>query len=324
MQALMQTMTELVKKTSSPGRDRVEGEDGEDVSETVRGGEKGDLSPLKEPSVKDGALNCGLWLEWMKLDVPPLSKTAGEYWMKVMAVVQAKYAEWQTADLMVKHGLKISEDERVLEPKWDRLQARLAKLLLKAIPKSVSDECVTQRLMTVESVLFYVLKRYQPGGVAEKSSLLQAVEKVGKHTTARGLSDEIISWRLKMSRVEELGIVPPDSSRLIDEWLKASDDLLKKLGNDSMIFRMQAVRMGLYLDTHPSQESLEKYLVTLQAELANIALAEPSTALTINQLNTKGPQQQKGAGQQQAKGSWGTPSQQKVGGKPKQEHVLST
>ena len=129
----------------------------------------------------------------MKLDVPPLSKTAGEYWVKVMAVVQAKYAEWQTADLMVKHGLKISDDKRVMEPKWDRLQARLAKLLLKALPKSVADECVTQRLMTVESVLFYVLKRYQPGGVAEKSSLLQAVEKVGRHTTARGLSDEIVS-----------------------------------------------------------------------------------------------------------------------------------
>jgi hypothetical protein len=307
----METMTDLVKKTSSPGREKPEGEESEDVSEHVKGSEKGELTQLKEPTVKDGALACGMWLEWLKLDIPPLSKTAGEYWEKVVHVVTEKYQEWQLADLMTKHQMKVEDSERVTEPRWDRLRARLAKLLLRAIPKAISDEIVTQRLMSVEDILFYILKRYQPGGVAEKSTLLQSVEKVGRHNTARAMSDEIIAWRLKMSRVKELGIVPPDPSRLVSEWIGASDELLRKLGSDSLTFRMQTMRMSLYIDTHPTEEALNQFLLALQSELANIALAEPSQNLSISQLNKQQPTKGNEKGQQQQKGNWtskGTPA----------------
>ena len=196
------------------------------------------MTQLKEPTTKDGALQRGLWLEWLKLDVPPISRTAGEFWEKVMQQVQLKYNEWQEADIMTKHEISTDESEKVVEPRWERLRARLSKLLLKAVPKGASDELVTQRLICVQEIMLYVLKRYQPGGLMEKSSLLQSVERVPRHATARGTADEIIAWNLKLKRIHELWIVPPDVSRLITEWLNATDELLTKLNNASLTFRV--------------------------------------------------------------------------------------
>ncbi len=121
------------------------------------------------------------------------------------------------------------------------------------------------------------------------------------------MSDEIIAWRLKVSRVHELGIIPPDPSRLISEWLTTTDGLLEKLNNSALTFRIQSLRMHLAIDTHPSNEALQAFLTSLQAELGQMALAEPSTVLQINQVNAKGSgknqQQQQGQkGQQSGKG----------------------
>jgi hypothetical protein len=192
---------------------------------------------------------------------------------------------------MEKHNLKIEDSEKIEEKKWERLRARLSKMLLKAVPKSVADELVTQRLRGVEEILFYILKRYQPGGVAEKNSLLQSVEKVNRQTTARGMSDEILQWHLKMNRVVALNITPPDISRLVAEWTSAIDALLKVLQNEALTFRCQTIRLQLWLDTQPSNEGLKSFLDHTQAELSAIALVEPTNVLTppqVNQVNGKG------------------------------------
>ena len=184
--AMLETMTKLVEK-GSPARSVKE--EADEVIEKVKA-DKGEITQLKEPNANDGALMCGLWLEWLKLDIPVLSDSAGEYWERVMELVDKRYKEWQAADLMTKHSMAIEQE--VDDVKWTMLRPRVAKLLLKALPAGIRDELVVQKFMIVEQIMYYVLRRYQPGGMQEKDALLRSIEKVDKQTTARAMCDEII------------------------------------------------------------------------------------------------------------------------------------
>ena len=51
-------------------------------------------------------------------------------------------------------------------------------MLLKALPESIKQEVISGRNMSAVSSVFKVLKAYQPGGLAERGSLLKQLVEV--------------------------------------------------------------------------------------------------------------------------------------------------
>ena len=147
---------------------------------------------------------------------------------------------------------------------WLRIEQRGQVALLKAVPESIGGELIAQRRADSISIIFKVLKTYQPGSLAERSSLLkQLVDQRIPSGIGEWLSS-LRTWRRWLVRVTELRIQPPDPVLL----LATLDKFAVVLGKISaqVSFRLQIARAALRVDVAPSPHGILQFADTLQAE----------------------------------------------------------
>ena len=147
---------------------------------------------------------------------------------------------------------------------WLRVEQRGQVALLKAVPESLRGELIAQRRADSISIIFKVLKTYQPGSLAERSSLLkQLVDQRIPSGIGEWLSS-LRTWRRWLVRVTELRIQPPDPVLL----LATLDKFAVVLGKISaqVSFRLQIARAALRVDVAPSPHGILQFADTLQAE----------------------------------------------------------
>ena len=135
----------------------------------------GDLTPLI----------LGDWLEGVKPLMMDLSPQASRWWVLVVEESYRYYNEWRRATPMER--LRISPESVVvrMDPTLHRTEQRGISLLLKAIPSSVKETVIAERLLSTTGILFTLLKNFQPGGSSERTLLLKELSeiKVGKSPT---------------------------------------------------------------------------------------------------------------------------------------------
>ena len=98
---------------------------------------------------------------------------------------------------------------------WLRIEQRGSVALIKALPESLRSELVAQREVSSIGIMFKVLRVYQPGGLGERTTLLKQLV---DQKVPSPLSDWMLalrSWRRWLTRVQELGIQPPDPVLLL-------------------------------------------------------------------------------------------------------------
>ena len=135
------------------------------------------LPQLPEPEGRDASLEAGDWITQLEPLIGDLSKNASQWWKKVMKVTSQRYAGWLHADPLVR--LKIGAPEGSLSPQsFERLDQRVTSLLLRAVPSCVKDEVVATRELTTVGILYRIFKTYQPGGLGERSRLLEDLTKI--------------------------------------------------------------------------------------------------------------------------------------------------
>ena len=137
---------------------------------------------------------------------------------------------------------------------WLRIEQRGQVALLKAVPESLRGELIAQRRADSISIIFKVLKTYQPGSLAERSSLLkQLVDQRIPSGSGEWLSS-LRTWRRWLVRVTELRIQPPDPVLL----LATLDKFAVVLGKISaqVSFRLQIARAALRVDVAPSPHGI--------------------------------------------------------------------
>ena len=135
---------------------------------------------------------------------------------------------------------------------------------MQAVPKAIKDEVVAARELTTAGILFRILRTFQPGGLAEKSRLLEDLTAVPTTKTAQESVAALRLWKRKASRAAELCAQLPDPLLMI----RTLDGISKPVvdGSAQASFRIATFRMKHNLDVQPSLQNLWLFYDLLLAE----------------------------------------------------------
>ena len=220
------------------------------------------LPKLPDESAPQAALRCGDWITEIEPLIGDVSGGAARWWIQLMVEVNAVYKVWLSSDALT----RLEVDAQV-----KRLEGRVTSVLLAALPTSIKSDVIANRKLTAASIMLEVMKRFQPGGLGEKSGLLRALTAPETATSPADGVEKLRLWSRNVARAVELGVTLPDPVLQIG----ALDSICRQILNKEpqINFRVQSWRHSNNLDTTTQQSVVTRFAQLLQAELTTAALA---------------------------------------------------
>ena len=266
--------------------------------ETVRSVELPVLQELGESEV--GPLIAGDWITSVTPFMKDLSSSSAAWWDEVLRCAGDLYGRWLSSEPMERLRIMAVTPESFKNMPWARIEQRGQVVLLRALPESLRQELVSQREMGSVQILFRVLRTYQPGGLAERTTLLrQLVEQ----RVPAGITEWIgalRSWRRWLVRIDELRIQPPDPVLLLATLDRYAVALAKS--SPQLAFRLQMVRASLKVDIAPSSLGVQQFAEALMAEgeavlhgCGSMPIKESTKVRAMEVPETKGGEQKTSA-----------------------------
>ena len=145
-------------------------------------------------------------------------------------------------------------------------------MLLNAVPASIRSEMLANRASNSVGVLYALFRRYQPGGLAERSRLLRQLVEPKTPQTMNEVVEMLRGWRRSLRRAQELEIATPDATLLLGALDKMSE-LVGKTSNQ-VAFRMSSTRATLGVDATPTLETVLSFSDMLTAEAESLAISD--------------------------------------------------
>ena len=177
--------------------------------ETIRSGSP-DLPPLAPWEAQQGPLILGDWLLLAEPIIADLSLTASEWWKAMVSSAE----DWYKAHMALSPLERIKHvPETPMElnqERWQRVERRVASMVLQSVPSQVRDELVASRRLSTFGVLTYLLVSYSPGGVSEKQNLLRNLEDPPEIQNVLEGPLALRRWLRWRTRTKEIGAVAPD------------------------------------------------------------------------------------------------------------------
>ena len=179
-------------------------------------------------------------------------------------------------------------------------------MLQAGLPPSVLEELLASRRMTCVNALYQVLKTFQPGGLAERTRLLEALQSPGVGQNPKEVLEKLRLWMRHLNRALSMQISVPDSSILLKGLDGLCNQQLQKHAQTD--FRMSVVRTRLSLDHAPTQASVSEYAKALQSEFSMLVLAsiEDQKGPKLKKIGDQAGSTGKGSEQKGADGKSGT------------------
>ena len=237
--------------------------------EVIRSVELPPLPELREGEL--GSLVLGDWIQLISPTMRDLSATSWKWWEEVLQLAMTAYREWLRAEPVQRLHIK-TKVTRECDTVWSRLEQRGQLMLLNAVPTSIRSETLANRASSSVDVLYALFRRYQPGGLAERSRLLrQLVEP----KSPQGLNETVEllrGWRRSLRRAQELEIATPDSTLLLGALDRMSEQIVK--ASSQAAFRTSSTRAALGVDVTPTLESVLNFADMLTAEAESLAISE--------------------------------------------------
>jgi len=154
-----------------------------------------ELPSLSAGSSGEAAAIIGDWLAIITPVISSLSMSAHVWWGEVRKAAFDAYEAWLRASPIDRIGLAPDPGAATYSRgKYSLLEPRVYTMILKAVPESMKDDAVQQRYMSVASVLFLLLTRYQPGSSAEKSVMLSFLINPAIPTTVVDGDQAVKKW----------------------------------------------------------------------------------------------------------------------------------
>ena len=224
-----------------------------------------DLPALPELSESEiGPLIAGDWLTTVGPFLRDMSSSSSMWWDEVLNVAGALYRVWLNSEPMERLRLVPVAPPAFQRPPWLRIEQRGSVALLKAIPESLRSELVSQREVGSVSIIFKILRVYQPGGLGERTTLLkQLVDQKVPSALGEWLTS-LRAWRRWLTRVQELEIQPPDPVLLLATLDRFAAGLAKH--SSQVAFRLQVTRAALRVDVAPTENGIQQFAESLLAE----------------------------------------------------------
>ena len=227
---------------------------------------------LELPAGDQFGLQLQDWLDLVSSNVADVSENSASWWEQVQDFVQGKYNVWLSSTPLERVQLKVEGAEHLAEGKWSRLNARTCALLLAALEEQVKQDLIArQATRSATSILMRLYVVYQPGGVAERTSVLTRLQAPTVGTTFEQALESVRAWPRWLRRCQEMGMSVPDGSVLAKGLSQMVDTHLR--GDPDAAFRMQLVRSSLRMDGQPMLDQVKKYQEHLQSEMENLNAA---------------------------------------------------
>ena len=274
------------------GRDQVNGEVGAGLERTTEsstsatgvGGSQdqgGNHRTVELPELSGGDLTpliLGDWLEVVKPLMMDLSPQASRWWVLVVEEAYKYYHEWRKATPMER--LKIVPESEMVKKDLTlhRTEQRGISLLLKAIPTTVKETVIAERLMTTTGILFTLLKNFQPGGSSERTMLLKELSEIKVGKSPGEACAGVRSWRRFYTRTKEIDATVPDPIILL-KALEPAVQLISQLDAQAT-FRLAQSRAQLQVDARPDESSVWSYSECLLAELESLRLVHGASTMS--------------------------------------------
>ena len=241
--------------------------------ETIRSVELPVLPELRDGEL--GSLVLGDWIQLISPTMRDLSATSWRWWEEVVQLAMAAYREWLRAEPVQRLHIK-TQVPRECTTVWNRLEQRGQLMLLNSVPTFIRSEILANRASSSVDILYALFRRYQPGGLAERSRLLrQLVEPKNPQSLAETV-EQLRGWRRSLRRAQELEIATPDSTLLLGALDKMSEQIVKASGQAA--FRVSSTRVALGVDVTPTLESVLNFADMITAEAESLVISEvPST-----------------------------------------------
>ena len=252
-------------------------DDTKDDSGTIRGVETVRSGAVEFPflpawSASQGPLQLGDWLILIEPIIADLSATSEEWWRRMLEATEAWYVHHQTLSPLDKLTHEAKPPARLQEDRWQRLERRVATVMLQSIPEGIRDDLVGSRKMTVFAIMTHLHLVYAPGGVLEKQTLLKSLEEPGEITSMMDAPTSIRRWLRWKQRTVEVGATMPDPALL----MKGLNRMMKRLleSNRDLQFRVSLVRNSLAVDVVPTLGTVGQFAKHLLAEVEQLALSD--------------------------------------------------
>ncbi|CAE7801443.1 unnamed protein product [Symbiodinium sp. CCMP2592] len=254
MEVLMKSMTQLQQAYLG----RPEG----DVKSSV------DL-PMMPAVGQDSAVEFADWVYEAEQIIGSLSDKASLWFSACLEVARTTYDQYNAASPLQRLSLMPVIPEELRDPRWSRLERKVMTLLLGALQKTAKEEVITHRISTVAELLFRMYVLYQPGGTAERSTILKHLEGQTGTEDVHACIAQLRRWRRYLQRAEDIGIAIPDASVL----LKGVERLTTKVldANADVKFRVALTKNELQLHSRPDHNGVLRYHNAILAELQTMA-----------------------------------------------------
>ena len=230
-----------------------------------------ELPALPSPGVEGAALQFGDWMTVIFPLMCDISSSAKGWWLIITEEVERLYVRWLKSTPLEKLRLKPDSPKEALG--YSRVEQRGVSMLLAALPEQLRRDVIAARGLSSTAILFRLHVTYQPGGSAERGTLLKSLSDV---KVSGGVHDALAAirlWRRWLGRAEELQLVLPDGLVLMQVLSKFAEALAKH-GGSQVSYRISSVRQELSLDQLPTLSGVREFAEYLQAEAEDLALAQ--------------------------------------------------
>ena len=237
-----------------------------------------DLPHLSELKTDEAPILVGDWVTLIGPIIGDISTGAGLWWSKVKVRAEALYAQWLNATPLQRAQIEVKLGAELSQPQYTRLEQRVTSMLLASLPDNLKQDILASRVLNSVNVLFRVMVAGQPGGTAERATLLNFLTQPG---TAQGPTEALEKlrkysrWR---SRAEQLKVSLPDPSLLLRAVESIVAGIVSSNTYRELAFRLSVLKLELSLDHVPTHEKVEKFRKQVHAEMELLAVSAQAAA----------------------------------------------
>ena len=267
MSIMVQSMKEMQTKMM----------EGKDESGSVKGVEViragvPELPLLPQCAQGQGPIQLGDWLLLVEPVVSDLSATSEEWWRSMVKATDDWYQRHQALSPLDRLNHPCAQPPQLQELRWQRLERRVASMLLQSVPEQTRDELVSSRRLSVFAILCHLLLIYCPGGLLEKQTLLKSLEDPNEIQNIADAPTSLRKWMRWKNRTGEIGATMPDAAIL----MKGLNKMMKRIldGNKELQFRISLARNALGVDVTPTVTNVSQFATHLLAEVEQLAMSE--------------------------------------------------
>ena len=243
---------------------------GSDYVETVK-------APMELPKLsiwdpESGPIDFNDWLALIQPYMEDLADTATEWWTEMFNQMQQWYDDHMALTPLARLTHECCAPASLSLKKWIRLERRASAMLMTSIPEPIKDEVLSSRMVTTFGILCKLYVAYQPGGLAEKSLVLAALESPKEESSLGNGVSGLRKWIRWRRRAKDIGVSIPDPTVLVRGLTKLTRKILS--AHSDLAFRISLARSTLLLDSVPNHTTVGQFADHLLAELEQLHLQE--------------------------------------------------